>query len=166
MNSDGEDPKLPLEIQFQLIPVSESPTKPAIGEVIDRSIQEGVTLTIGRQVIKDGQPVIKGNKQQSQDNIWLNSKVVSRTHAELWMKNQQLYIRDIGSSSGTFLNKMRLSPSGKESRPYPIKQGDILQFGVDFRGKTEDVFKSVILKIGFHDQSWIKSSRNNANHIK
>jgi pSer/pThr/pTyr-binding forkhead associated (FHA) protein len=166
MNSDGEDPGLPTEIQFQLIPVSENPTKPAIGEVVDRKIQEGVILTIGRQVIKDGQPVNNGNKQQSQDNIWFHSKVVSRIHAELWMKNHQLYIRDIGSSSGTFLNKMRLSPSGKESRPYPMKQGDILQFGIDFKGKIEDIYKSVIVKIGFHDQSWIKSSKNTANHIK
>lgn len=162
----SDDAEVPKAIQFQLIPVSDNPDKPAIGEVIERKIVEGVILSIGRQVIKDGQPVIKGNKASSEDNIWFNSKVVSRTHAELWMKDHQLYIRDIGSSSGTFLNKMRLSPSGKESRPYAIKQGDELQFGIDFRGKTEDIYKRVLVKIGFHDQSWIKSSRNNANHIK
>ncbi|KAJ3326762.1 hypothetical protein HDU91_004560, partial [Kappamyces sp. JEL0680] len=44
---------------------------------------------------------------------------------------------DVGSSSGTFLNQMRLSPSGKESRPYPLKQGDVIQFGVDFKGKAD-----------------------------
>lgn len=165
MKSDDEEPEFPTTVQLQLIPVSEIPNKPTIGDVIERSLQEGVILSIGRQVIKDGQQVIKG-KQNSEDNIWFNSKVVSRNHAELWMKDHQIYIRDIGSSSGTFLNKMRLSPSGKESRPYAIKQGDILQFGIDFRGKVEDVYKSVIVKIGFHDQSWIKASRNNANHIK
>ena len=49
----------------------------------------------------------------------------------------QIYIKDIGSSSGIFLNKMRLSPSGKESRPYPVNQGDVVQLGVDYRGKSE-----------------------------
>jgi pSer/pThr/pTyr-binding forkhead associated (FHA) protein len=164
MNSD--ELSQPKSIQFQLIPVSENPKKKAIGEVIERKIQEGVVLSIGRQVIKDGQPVIKGSKPASEDNIWFNSKVVSRNHAELWMKDYQIYIRDIGSSSGTFLNKMRLSPSGKESRPYAITQGDIIQLGIDFKGKNEDIYKGIIVKIGFHDQSWIKASRNQANHIK
>lgn len=53
------------------------------------------------------------------------------------MKAGELYVKDVGSSSGTFLNGMRLSPTGKDSRPYPLKQGDLLQFGVDFKGKTE-----------------------------
>ena len=32
---------------------------------------------------------------------------------------------------------MRLSPTGKESRPYPVKENDHIQFGIDYRGKTE-----------------------------
>lgn len=66
---------------------------------------------------------------------------------------------------------MRLSPSGKESRPYPLKQGDVLQFGVDFKGKTDskhmvivaDVYRAVTMKVGFHDQSWLLAQRANAN---
>ena len=158
--------ELVLPIQFQLIPASENPTKPALGEVIERIIKEGVVLAIGRLVLKDGQQSTKGNKPQGEDDIWFNSKVVSRSHAELWVREHQLYIRDIGSSSGTFLNKMRLSPSGKESRPYALKQGDIIQFGVDFKGRSEDSYKCVTVKIGFHDQSWIHASRKSANHIK
>lgn len=43
-------------------------------------------------------------------------------------------VRDAGSSSGTFLNKLRLAPSGKDSKPFPLKEGDMLQFGVDYKG--------------------------------
>jgi len=32
---------------------------------------------------------------------------------------------------------MRLSPSGKESRPYPLKDNDIIQLGIDYQGKSE-----------------------------
>eukprot|EP00842_Homolaphlyctis_polyrhiza_P006830 jgi/Hompol1/736/HPOL_000930-RA len=70
--------------------------------------------------------------------IAFRSKVVSRAHAEIWVgKDGQIYFRDVGSSSGSFLNRLRLSPSGKESRPYPLKSGDIIQLGVDYQGRTE-----------------------------
>jgi len=52
-------------------------------------------------------------------------------------KKKKLYFRDIGSSSGTFLNKLRLSPSGKESRPYLLRSGDVIQLGIDYHGKKE-----------------------------
>ncbi|KAJ3312874.1 hypothetical protein HDU76_002783 [Blyttiomyces sp. JEL0837] len=56
-------------------------------------------------------------------------------------------LRDVGSSSGTFLNRLRLSPSGKESRPYPIKSGDVIQLGVDYQGRQEEIYKCVMIKI-------------------
>ncbi|KAJ3275364.1 hypothetical protein HDV01_000656 [Terramyces sp. JEL0728] len=124
-------------LRFQLIPISETPGKAAVGEVLERKIKPGLTIKIGRQIVRDGQTTIKGNKKATEIDIWFTSKVVSRLHAEIWTKDGQLCIKDVGSSSGTFLNKMRLSPSGKESRPYPLKQGDVLQFGVDFKGKSE-----------------------------
>jgi hypothetical protein len=77
------------------------------------------------------------------DPVWFKSKVVSRSHAEIWLKDGQVsqinkvYLRDSGSSSGTFLNKMRLSPASKMSRPYPLREGDVIQLGVDYQGRTE-----------------------------
>ncbi|KAH6598954.1 hypothetical protein BASA50_003461 [Batrachochytrium salamandrivorans] len=153
-------------LRFQLIPVSDTPGRPVIGEVLERAVKQGSIISIGRQVMRDGQPVIastRGNRTPTSCDVWFVSKVVSRLHAEMWVKDAQLYIKDIGSSSGTFLNRMRLSPSGKESRPYPIKENDVLQFGVDFKGKTEDIYKSVMLKVGFYDQSWIESQKQKAN---
>jgi pSer/pThr/pTyr-binding forkhead associated (FHA) protein len=52
----------------------------------------------------------------------------------------QVYLRDSGSSSGTFLNKMRLSPASKMSRPYPLRDGDVIQLGVDYQGRAEGIF--------------------------
>ncbi|KAJ7255589.1 hypothetical protein C8J57DRAFT_1655089 [Mycena rebaudengoi] len=37
--------------------------------------------------------------------------------------------------SGTFLNHVRLSPANTESRSHQIKDGDILQLGVDYPGR-------------------------------
>ena len=58
--------------------------------------------------------------------ISFRSKVVSRSHGEIWLgKDGQVYFKDVGSSSGSFLNRLRLSPTGKESRPYPLKSGNL-----------------------------------------
>ncbi|KAJ3102446.1 hypothetical protein HDU96_009639 [Phlyctochytrium bullatum] len=82
------------------------------------------------------------------DFIAFRSKVVSRLHAEIWIDaDGQPKIRDLGSSSGTFLNRLRLSPSGRESRPYPLKSGDIVQLGVDYQGRQEDIFRGVQMRI-------------------
>ncbi|TPX30391.1 hypothetical protein SmJEL517_g06043 [Synchytrium microbalum] len=97
------------------------------------------------------------------DNIWFKSKVVSRSHSEMWVKDGQLYIKDGGSSSGTFLNRMRLSPSGKESRPYPLKDGDIIQLGVDYGGKSEEIYKCVIMKISINSHSLFVQQRKKEN---
>ncbi|KAH6572823.1 hypothetical protein BASA50_001871 [Batrachochytrium salamandrivorans] len=80
--------------------------------------------------------------------VAFRSKVVSRTHAEIWVgRDGQIYFKDIGSSSGTFLNRLRLSPSGKESRPYPLKSGDVIQLGVDYQGRSEEIYRAVTIKI-------------------
>ncbi|KAI9340208.1 hypothetical protein BDR26DRAFT_861466 [Obelidium mucronatum] len=80
----------------------------------------------------------KKPEQPQIDFIAFKSKVVSRAHAELW---------DVGSSSGTWVNRHRLSPSGKESRAYNIKSGDVIQLGMDYQGRQEDMYKSVVMKI-------------------
>ncbi|KAJ3267469.1 hypothetical protein HK104_005867, partial [Borealophlyctis nickersoniae] len=155
---DHPTPRQDTKIPIRLIPYSETPAK-FIGEPVERVLKDGHPVRIGRQVVKEGQHVnpppkhgISAAKGGEQD-VWFVSKVVSRNHAEMWAKDGLVYIKDIGSSSGTFLNKMRLSPSGKESRPYPLKDGDLLQFGVDFKGKPEDVYKCVLLQFQFQDQT-------------
>ncbi|KAJ3098538.1 hypothetical protein HK100_005086, partial [Physocladia obscura] len=90
----------------------------------------------------------RSRAQPAVDFVAFKSKVVSRAHAELWVSDDgQVMFRDVGSSSGTWVNRHRLSPSGKESRPYLIKTGDIVQLGMDYQGRQEDMYKSVVMKI-------------------
>ncbi|KAG2028359.1 SMAD/FHA domain-containing protein, partial [Suillus americanus] len=63
-----------------------------------------------------------------------DTKVLSRVHAEIWSDNGKFYIKDTKSSSGTFLNHVRLSPAGSESKPHELKDGDIVQLGLDYQG--------------------------------
>ena len=128
-------------------------------EPIERNLVEGVVAKIGRQVNRPN----NNAAQASKESIWFQSKVVSRSHAEIWAKDCQVYLRDVGSSSGTFLNRMRLSPSNKESRPYPLKDGDIIQLGIDYQGKTQDVFKCVIIKIQITNRTTIQQQKRKAN---
>ncbi|KAJ3101139.1 hypothetical protein HDU96_010122 [Phlyctochytrium bullatum] len=97
------------------------------------------------------------------DFIAFRSKVVSRTHAELWLtEDGQVMFKDVGSSSGTFLNRLRLSPSGRESRPYPIKSGDVIQLGVDYQGRQDEIYKCVQMKVFVSQKSRDRPKTNPA----
>ena len=75
-------------------------------------------------------------------NGYFDSKVLSRTHAEIWAeRNGQVMIKDVKSSNGTFVNSIRLSPENKESEPHPLKEGDILELGIDIVSEDQ---KSIV----------------------
>ncbi len=59
---------------------------------------------------------------------------VSRRHAKLVQRAGELFIEDVGSANGTFLNDQRLTPY----LPYPINLGDRIQVG---RMKVEIVWE-------------------------
>ncbi|WVQ72006.1 hypothetical protein IAR50_001550 [Cryptococcus sp. DSM 104548] len=95
------------------------------------------------------------------------SKVVSRSHAEIWCEEGgKFWIRDTKSSSGTFLNHIRLSSPNAESRPMMIKDGDILQLGVDYQGGTEEMFKCVKMRVEI-GREWQRGANEfNTNALK
>jgi pSer/pThr/pTyr-binding forkhead associated (FHA) protein len=99
--------------------------------------------------IRDGDPPLRIGRytRVATDKVTFKSEAVSRAHAEIWSDNGKFYIKDTKSSSGTFLNELRLSPAGLESTPHQIKDGDIVQLGVDYQGGTEDIHKSIKLII-------------------
>ncbi|KAJ7030714.1 SMAD/FHA domain-containing protein [Mycena alexandri] len=105
-------------------------------------------LRIGRFTDRSGLGLSAVNALNG-SKIAFKSKVVSRAHAEVWCEEGAclFFIRDTKSSSGTFLNHVRLSPAGTESRPHPLKDGDILQLGVDYQGGAEDIYKSVKIRV-------------------
>ncbi|KAK9474952.1 uncharacterized protein V1510DRAFT_231159 [Dipodascopsis tothii] len=83
------------------------------------------TLLLGRQ--------LNARTQPTPENGYFDSRVLSRQHAEIWADRQtgQVWIRDIKSSNGTFINGQRLSPENQESEPAELRADDVLELGID-----------------------------------
>ncbi|KAI1760295.1 hypothetical protein GGR53DRAFT_92400 [Hypoxylon sp. FL1150] len=82
------------------------------------------TLRIGRQTNAKTVP--------TPINGFFDSKVLSRQHAEIWADRQgKIWIRDVKSSNGTFVNGTRLSQENRESEPHELQTGDHLELGID-----------------------------------
>lgn len=83
------------------------------------------TLRIGRQTNAKTLP--------TQHNGFFDSKVLSRQHAEVWAdpKTGRVWIRDVKSSNGTFVNSQRLSPENRESEAHELRSDDTLELGID-----------------------------------
>ena len=115
---------------------------------ISRDVREGdAPLRIGRFTDRSGLGIAAANALGS-NKLAFKSKVVSRAHAEIWAEaGGRFFIKDTKSSSGTFLNHVRLSPANTESRASELKDGDLLQLGVDYQGGTEDIYKCVKIKV-------------------
>lgn len=65
-------------------------------------------------------------------NGYFDSKVLSRQHAEVWAdRNGKIWIRDVKSSNGTFVNAKRLSPENRDSEPHELRTLDTLELGID-----------------------------------
>lgn len=83
------------------------------------------TLRIGRQTNAKTLPC--------PTNGYFDSKVLSRQHAEVWAepKTGKVWIRDVKSSNGTFVNGVRLSQENRDSEPHELRAEDILELGID-----------------------------------
>ncbi|KAH9072878.1 hypothetical protein EDB83DRAFT_2568673 [Lactarius deliciosus] len=90
-------------------------------------LPQGQRIKIGRQTNAKTAP--------GERNGFFDSKVLSRQHAEVWEESGKIYIKDVKSSNGTFINGERLSPEGAESEPFELKTGDIVEFGIDIVGE-------------------------------
>ncbi|KAF3941410.1 hypothetical protein ABW19_dt0206991 [Dactylella cylindrospora] len=106
-------------------------------------------LRIGRQTNAKTVP--------TQSNGYFDSKVLSRQHAEVWAEkgSGRVYIRDVKSSNGTFVNGTRLSPENRDSEPHEIRAEDILELGIDIVGEDNKtiVHHKVAARVqhaGFH----------------
>ncbi|KAG2030439.1 SMAD/FHA domain-containing protein [Suillus americanus] len=116
-------------------------------EPISRDLRDGDTpLHIGRFTDRSSISLTAFNALNT-NKLFFRSRVVSRYHAEIWSNNGKFYIKDTKSSTGTFLNNIRLSPSDSESKPHQLNHGDIVQLGVDYQDGVEDTHKSVNIRI-------------------
>jgi pSer/pThr/pTyr-binding forkhead associated (FHA) protein len=106
------------------------------------------SIRVGRYSERDSQTLnnVPAN-QPSAAPVGFKSKVVSRRHCEFWYENGKWYIKDVKSSSGTFLNHIRLSPPSQESKAFAVNDGDIVQLGIDFKGGEEMIFRCVKMRV-------------------
>lgn len=116
---------------------------------ISRTLPTGSeTIRVGRYSERDSQSMSNvPNNQPSAAAVGFKSKVVSRRHCQFWYENGKWFIKDVKSSSGTFLNHIRLSPPSQESKAFPINDGDIVQLGIDFKGGEEMIFRCVKMRV-------------------
>ncbi|CAI4049925.1 hypothetical protein SKDZ_14G2070 [Saccharomyces kudriavzevii ZP591] len=121
-------------------------------EPIIRKAGPGSQLVIGRYTERVRDAISKIPEQYHP--VVFKSKVVSRTHGCFKVDSQgNWFIKDVKSSSGTFLNHQRLSPASSLSKDTLLRDGDILQLGMDFRGGTEEIYRCVRMRIELN-RSW------------
>ncbi|KAF9429875.1 hypothetical protein BGZ94_009137 [Podila epigama] len=138
-SSGSSSPPVP---HIRIVPHLEAPRSLHF-DVVDKDVPEGFVLKIGRFTDKQALP----------NRVTFKSKVVSRGHAEIFTEGGKFYIRDTKSSSGTFLNHARLSPPGVESKPTQLKDGDVVQLGVDYQGGTQEIYRCVKMRLELN-RSW------------
>ncbi|XP_039283995.1 helicase SEN1 isoform X2 [Nilaparvata lugens] len=93
--------------------------------------------------------------------ITLDNSFISRRHAEISVEEDgSAYVRDLGSSNGTYINSAALDPKDY----FVLEDGDILSFGVDtfFDEVTGRLFK-VIFVNGEETNEQTNSNQNRMN---
>lgn len=119
---------------------------------IIRTAGPGSQLVIGRYTERVREAISKIPEQYHP--VVFKSKVVSRTHGCFKVDSYgNWYIKDVRSSSGTFLNHIRLSPASTLSKDTLVHDGDVLQLGMDFRGGTEEIYRCVKIRVELN-RSW------------
>lgn len=71
-------------------------------------------------------------------------------------------MRDVGSSSGTFVNRARLSPANLQSVPQEVKDGDVIQLGVDYQGGVEPMYRAVRMRLEVNRDTHVSHLFNRA----
>ncbi|KAK4519419.1 Aa_trans domain-containing protein [Mucor velutinosus] len=82
-----------------------------------------------------------------ENDIHLNSKVVSRRHAKIYVKKSKLLIKDTKSNFGTYVNGVRLAKKKQVSVPHKLESGDIVRIGKDFHGGIKENQRGVLMRI-------------------
>ena len=86
----------------------------------------------------------KDDRSDSSNGIF-ECKVLSRNHALLVFEEGKFFIVDTGSSNGTFVNNIRLSKCGEESKPTELFTGDSLRFGSDVVDKAKNITQKCVV---------------------
>jgi len=124
--STEEDALIGLEIPETLRPSSSPRAKQS--KVVLNMISTGDLLSLGGREeitlgrINEGQPVVPDIDLSPYKAYEAG---VSRMHASMKIKGEEISIFDLGSANGTRINGRRISPN----IPHPLKHGDIITLG-------------------------------------
>jgi hypothetical protein len=116
------------EIEHNTDQIRSAPTLPLQSWISLHIVESGQILplaeraefTLGRSA--DGQPIVP-DVDLSSYNAYANG--VSRLHAAIKLVNNRTVVVDLGSSNGTYLNGVRLSPYIET----PVSHGDLIYLG-------------------------------------
>ncbi|KAF7367638.1 FHA domain-containing protein [Mycena sanguinolenta] len=101
-------------------------------------IPKQINLTTAGRRVQLGRKTSK-SPPLDRKKVNFDSSVVSRQHAEVWQEGNKIFIRDIQSANGTYVNGRRLSPEGQDSFPYELKTNDVLELGSDIAGYYDTI---------------------------
>lgn len=74
-----------------------------------------------RRELRVAGPLTVGRSQTA--GVYLDDKTLSREHTQFYLQGGRLYVRDLESKNGTYLNGALIM------RPEPLKQGDRVKVG-------------------------------------
>lgn len=97
---------------------------------------------LGELVLPDSFPVYVG--RDSGLDVRIAHATVSQVHAEVLSAGNRLWLRDLSSRNGTFVNGNRVHD------PHPVGLGDIVQFG------------SVVFRLAEHEEGLIAATQHSA----
>jgi pSer/pThr/pTyr-binding forkhead associated (FHA) protein len=99
--------------------------------------RKAITVPIYPNVLQIGRQM-NSNTLPTPQNGYFDSKVLSRQHAEIWADlNGKVFIRDVKSSNGTFINGQRLSQENEDSDLYELREQDMLELGIDILSEDQ-----------------------------
>lgn len=78
--------------------------------------KDGNSVTFNVQKL----PVILG--READNDVALSDKSVSRLHSEIFLKKNKLFIKDLGSHNGTYVNNQKITSS-------PLSTNDVVRLG-------------------------------------
>lgn len=82
------------------------------------------------EIVVNKDEIVVGKKRGSVDVLIEFNKMISRQHCKIARRNKDVYIIDLESVNGTYLNQKRLDPL----RPVQIKKGDMIRLAnMDFQ---------------------------------
>ncbi|XP_037033960.1 sarcolemmal membrane-associated protein-like [Bradysia coprophila] len=129
LNNEGEVQQQPQNNQQNGSIVKQKPRALLLCQPNSHPFQPRNIVFDPAQEVKVGRSITR--TKIADNNAVFDCKVLSRNHAVLWYKDGKFFLRDTGSSNGTFINSQRLSSNSTSSEPYEIRTDDIIQFGVD-----------------------------------